>query len=283
MSSPSQRQPSGSSSLQETGQPFSPADQTGSDASQPEANQSSGGRQQPIPPPSEPMQYRAIGLIRGRYVPSSDPFNRGCLQTTDGTLLDAVLLGQVMSLVKKHLDLAAEHLWVVYPRTRENQASLHVQIVGVWEPEVLQPSQGYSEPGNLKVPIDDYFSIRGEVLFQSQEQSYIVVRIQQSPRKRSQTPKSFKLRLEGDLPTRALGYFWDLDVRRQGNELVILQGQAIARVPPKKPAHKSKRPARGGQRQGASPRPTRPGSSYQTPRPPVSKPIKRNNPRPTGN
>jgi hypothetical protein len=24
-------------------------------------------RQQPIPPPSEPMQYRAIGLVRGSY------------------------------------------------------------------------------------------------------------------------------------------------------------------------------------------------------------------------
>ncbi|MHC5730419.1 MAG: hypothetical protein ACYTXY_41190, partial [Nostoc sp.] len=34
-------------------------------------------RQQPIPPPSEPMQYRAIGLVRGRYHASSEQFTQG--------------------------------------------------------------------------------------------------------------------------------------------------------------------------------------------------------------
>ena len=36
---------------------------------------------EPIPPPGEVMQYRAIGLIEGRYIPSPDRFTRGVLRT----------------------------------------------------------------------------------------------------------------------------------------------------------------------------------------------------------
>jgi hypothetical protein len=99
-------------------------------------------RCQPIAPPSEPMQYRAIGLVRGTYQPTeADQLNRGALTTDEGSVIDAVLLGRVTSLVKKHIDLGSSHLWVVYPRTRRNDDSreqdLHLQIVGVWEPETL--------------------------------------------------------------------------------------------------------------------------------------------------
>jgi len=105
-----------------------------------EPQKSTVARQQPIPPASEPMQYRAIGLVRGKYAPSEEQFTRGFLVTDDGVSIDAVLLGRVMSLVKKHLDLEQSHLWVVYPRTREKEYDLHVQIVGVWEPENLNPT-----------------------------------------------------------------------------------------------------------------------------------------------
>ena len=105
-------------------------------------------RQQPIPPPSEPMQYRAIGLIRGQYMPSAEQLTRGTLLATDGTLIDAVLLGRVMSLVKNHLSLDQPHLWVVYPRSRQEDGNLHVQIVGVWEPEKLNRQTSDDEPAS---------------------------------------------------------------------------------------------------------------------------------------
>ena len=89
----------------------------------------------PIPPPSEALQYRAIGLVRGRYVPDVDQFTKGNMITSDGTTINTVLLGRVMSLLKKHVDLTVDHLWVVYPRTRAED--LHMQIVGIWEPETL--------------------------------------------------------------------------------------------------------------------------------------------------
>ena len=100
----------------------------------------------PISPPSEPMQYRAIGLVQGIYTPSEEQLNQGCLVTEDDTVIDAVLLGRITSLVKKYIDLKTSHLWVVYPRTRvadaaseddKTEPDLHLQIVGVWEPETL--------------------------------------------------------------------------------------------------------------------------------------------------
>ncbi len=80
---------------------------------------------------------RAIGLVRSTYTPSEEQFTRGVMLTDDGSEVEAVLLGRVMSLVRNHLALDREHLWVVYPRTRDREGTLHLQVVGVWEPENL--------------------------------------------------------------------------------------------------------------------------------------------------
>jgi hypothetical protein len=99
-------------------------------------------RQQPISPPSEPMQFRAIGLVQGKYKPSEERFNRGILEVEGGLQIDAVLLGQVMSLVKKYIDLDRIYFWVVYPRTREKEQTLHLQVVGVWSADGFSPITG---------------------------------------------------------------------------------------------------------------------------------------------
>jgi hypothetical protein len=323
-------------------------------------------RQHPIPAPSEPMQYRAIGLIRGRYTPSEEQFTRGNLLTTDNVDIEAVLLGRVMSLVKNHLDLTQDHLWVVYPRTREREEDLHAQIVGVWEPEKLNKGLTQDEDGSededddeestldeteydssetdaeltaddedeetsdeeltaeeetstsedsstteaeapmtvLPTPAqmaltsadveDNYFSIRGEVIFQSQESDEIIVKIQQIPRKQTQKAKAFKLKLKGTLSGRAVGYFWELHVRREDRGLVVYEGKSIGMIPPKKrkgggssggggrrkpPFNKGGRPA------GGSSRPMKPRSSFEgdnrspesapPARRPIPKPVKR--------
>jgi hypothetical protein len=211
-------------------------------------------REQPIPPPSEPKQYRAIGLIKGQYMPSAEQLTRGTLVTTDGTLIDSVLLGRVMSLVKNHLDLAQPHLWVVYPRSRQEDNNLHVQIVGVWEPEKLnkttsttsaeseqiseesevQTSEEVSEPEVSPVFEDGYFSIRGEVIYHSKEQERVVIKIRQSPRKESESPKFFKINLKGVLGDKVLGHFWDLHVQLQGNTLLIKEANDIGVMPVRK-------------------------------------------------
>lgn len=250
-------------------------------------------RQQPIPPPSEPMQYRAIGLVRGRYHASSEQFTQGTLLTTDGVELNAVLLGRIMSLVKNHLDLEKEHLWVVYPRTRQENDTLHIQIVGVWEPENLAknstdedepdldlqelqtPDDGLSENSELStIPVipssevaDGGFSVRGEVVYQSFDAKSLVVKIRQAARKPTDKPKYFKLKLRGVLTTKAVGKFWDFQAKREADVLIVEKAEAIADLPKKR-----KPPFKGGPRAGSGGgaggrKPFPPRRSGETPRP----------------
>lgn len=302
-------------------------------------------RHQPIPPASEPMQYRAIGLVRGKYEPSEEQFTRGALITEDGVQIDAVLLGRVMSLVKKHIDLAESHLWVVYPRTREKGLDLHMQIVGVWEPEKLNRTVQLDDSGaedadseteeseeseaaaetaddsalkTLTLPspdeLDDrYFSVRGEVVYQSEEEDRLLIKIRRAPKPGSTQAKAFKVALKGKLTGKGLGYFWDFQVQRESNDLVITEATQIGIVPPTKrgaggggggrrPGGRGGPPRRGGpgsgpprkrwqdREGGQSSRPQRdrgergerpqrpmPSGSSQ-PRQPISKPVKRPKP-----
>jgi len=248
-------------------------------------------RQEPIPPPSEPMQYRAIGLVRGKYLPSAEQFTRGALVASDDCAIDAVLLGRIMSLVKNHLDLETEHLWVVYPRTRLNDDALHMQIVGVWEPEKLdktlsstdeeetEPTEASSpkdlEPESLTVE-DGYFSIRGEVVYQSLDEEKIVVKIRQAARKGEEKPRFFKLTLNGVLERKAVGYFWEFHIQRQANNLLIKEAKEIAVLSPKKP----RKPFKGGGRPGGK-KPWQPPQTGNRPAVTGGKPPEKPIPRPT--
>lgn len=258
--------------------------------------------QHPIPPPSEARQYRAIGLVHGRYIASADQFTQGTLLTSEGKLLDAVLLGRVMSLVKKHIDLDQDHLWVVYPRTRQEEDNLHVQIMGVWEPQTLRSDEspedstavtsetqlaGSEEKKSALVNVQPgYFSIRGEVVYQSQEvEKYVIVKIRQAPRKDNDKPKFFKLKLLGIAGTRAIGHFWDLHVQLQEDYLVIQESHDIGMIPTKKrrpPFQKGgpRRPSGQGQFNAGSHPPYKPKfPSDDAPPParrePIPKPLKR--------
>ncbi|MGJ3249950.1 MAG: hypothetical protein ACFE0J_02290 [Elainellaceae cyanobacterium] len=375
---------SASSSTPETASSqTSSKDVTTSQTNNPSPDSSDIPRQQPIPPASEPMQYRAIGLMKGKYIASDEQFTRGQMETEDGYPIDAVLLGRVMSLVKKHLDLEQPHLWVVYPRTRNKDEQLHVQVVGVWEPENLnkdasddidalsnedsseedasdgdesQPDEGHpsdaaldqtdtpSEQADAEVPVesasdqssvpstherdadnqasdiqtdqtivedssseelhtpaipelkrpptkpsitpekpsvlkssvsmppkieDGYFSIRGEVVKQSKEDDEIKVKICQAPRHGTKPAKTFNLTLKGTLDRKAIGYFWDLHVQRQGNDLVVQDGMMIGLVPPSKRSGKSRRsgggPGRvGGKRGSYKGKPSRPNKRFRS-------------------
>lgn len=190
-------------------------------------------RKQPIPPPSHPRQYRAIGLIQAKYQQSADQMTQGTLMTTDGAEIEAVLLGRIISLIKNHLDLEQEHLWVVYPRTKMQEDRLHAQIVGVWEPETLSQGEEVEESG--KESEHGYFSIRGEVIFYSTEEEVIIVKVKQFPRKEGDKPKFFKLKLKGVLGDKPLKRFWDLKVRLQGEDLIIEEGTDLGFAQKRKP------------------------------------------------
>ncbi len=205
-------------------------------------------RQHPISPVTEPLQYRAIGVVRGAYVPA-DPgqLTRGVIRTADGTEIEAVVLGRLLTLMRRHLDLETPHLWVVYPRSREEN-QLHLQMVGVWEPSTLStPEAEVTAPAAAAGPDaaepeadgpaadqlpegDDYFSIRGELIFTRPETGDLVIKVRQQPRPDGNRPVPFKLQLRGEIPLEHLRHFVSLDLRRQGQQLAVERFEVIGPV-----------------------------------------------------
>ena len=248
----------------------------------------------PIPPASEPLQYRAIGLILGRYVPSEEEFNQGMILADDGTEIDAVILGRIMSLIKNHLDIEQSHLWVVYPRIRKEDNKLHAQIMGIWDPQlVIKPLDLAEAEEQSKAPADvmpipsidtlgipsSYFSIRGEVIYQSRETREIFVKIRQAPKKKTEEERYFKIRLVGDLAQKLVGNFWDFDVVRVDNDLEIRSGQYVAPLRAKLPHKGGSRPPGGSSSKTPFKKPWEehdPQSAVDRPKP--AAPIKRSPP-----
>ncbi|MEB3235868.1 MAG: hypothetical protein VKM98_10620, partial [Cyanobacteriota bacterium] len=222
-------------------------------------------RAHPISPVTEPMQYRAIGVVRGVYEPT-DPEQptRGVIRTAEGEAIEAVVLGRLLTLMRRHLDLAQSHLWVVYPRSRDPQG-LHLQMVGVWEPSTLAAEAGSTEDGSTEegeadaqaaadqtadaLPEgDNYFSVRGELIYTRPESGDLVVKVRQLPRADGSRPVPFKLQLKGDIPLQHLRHFVALDLRRQGEVLQLEQCEVIAPVATRgsRGGKARREPARGG-------------------------------------
>lgn len=240
-------------------------------------------RQHPISPVTEPMQYRAIGVVRGTYLPDDpEQLTRGSIAVEDGSRIEAVVLGRVLTLMRRHLDLTKPHLWVAYPRYRD-AGKLHLQLVGVWEPSTLaapaadveqdsdldtaEPATAATaeslEPAADDLPEGDgYFSVRGELIYTRPEDGDLVVKIRQQPRPDGSRPTPFKLQLKGAIPPESLRHFVALDLRRHGQELHLEQHEVIGPIPQRGGKGRGGRPARGGGGGGA---PSRGGGQGRAP------------------
>ncbi len=171
-------------------------------------------REHPIAPVTEPTQYRAIGVVRGVYVPNdAEQLTRGIIRTAEGAELEAVVLGRLLTLMRRHLNLEEPHLWVVYPRSRED-GGLHLQMVGVWEPSTLAPDQEAGSSTDALPEGDDYFSVRGELIYTRPETGDLVVKVRVMPRPDGSRPVPFKLQLKGEVPLEHLRHFVALNLRR---------------------------------------------------------------------
>ena len=183
-------------------------------------------RKQPISPVTDPLQFRAIGLVQGTYRPDSlDSFNTGVIHAVDGTELEAVLLGRVIPLVQRYVDLEQPHLWVCYPRNRDrDKTRLHLQVMGIWEPSLLDRTDNASQnaaPEDIETP-DGYFSVRGELMFTNPSAQEVLIKIRQQPRMNTtKRARGFKLMLHGVVPPRALRHFLNLELKRQGQSLHV--------------------------------------------------------------
>ena len=205
----------------------------------------------PIPSVTDPLQYRAIGIVRGVYKPQDEEnFTRGALIDSKGNEIDSVVLGRVITLIRNHVELEKPHLWVVYPRCRNNQ-NLHLQITGIWEPstlnkdvidkEVLDENSSFKADSDDLLEGDDYFSIRGELIFTKPEDKEVVVKIRQKPRNQQKKALPFKVNLKGNVPINYLKHFVSLDVRRVGYQLLVEDFQIIGPIYQEQITNKSRK------------------------------------------
>ena len=205
----------------------------------------------PIPLVTDPLQYRAIGMVRGIYKPQdNDNFTRGALIDSKGNEIDSVLLGRVITLIRNHVSLEKPHLWVVYPRCRNNQ-NLHLQITGIWEPSTLKKDLMEKEILNeASIPKvdsddlsegDDYFSIRGELVFTKPEDKEVVIKIRQKPRNQQKKALPFKVNLKGEVPINYLKHFISLNVRRRDYQLLVEDFQIIGPISQQSIKNKSRK------------------------------------------
>ena len=76
----------------------------------------------PIPQVTDPLQYRAIGIVNGKFTPhDSEQLNKGLITDNEGEKIETVVLGKALSLLKKHIDLKKNYYWVVYPKNKNTQ------------------------------------------------------------------------------------------------------------------------------------------------------------------
>ena len=186
----------------------------------------------PIPKVTNEMQYRAIGIVNGKFIPNENgQINRGFLTDNKGEKIETVVLGKALSLLKKHLDLKKNYYWIVYPKNKNTQ-SLHLQIAGIWDPYQLNDLNDTSkinfskllEELDLK---DNYFSVRGELVFVNTQKKEFVIKVCCAAKLRNLKNKNFKLVIKGELSLELLNNFVSLDVNRDGNSLELINYEVI--------------------------------------------------------
>ena len=187
----------------------------------------------PIPKVTNKLQYRAIGIINGKYTPNEkNQLNRGYLIDSKGEKIETVVLGKALSLLKKHINLEKSYFWIVYPKNKNTQ-NLHLQVAGIWDPYQLNDFPNDSSKTNFSKLLkeldlkDNYFSIRGELVFVNTQKKEIVIKICSALKLQNLKNKNFKLVIKGELSLELLNSFVSLEVIRDGNSLELFNYEVI--------------------------------------------------------
>ena len=187
----------------------------------------------PIPQVTNQLQYRAIGIINGKYTPHDiEQLNRGFLIDDKGEKIETVVLGKALSILKKHIDLKKSYYWVVYPKNKNTQ-NLHLQVAGIWDPYQLNDFPNDSSKTSFSKLLkeldlkDNYFSVRGELVFVNTQKKEIVIKINSVSKLKNLKNKNFKLVIKGELSLKLLNSFVSLDITRDGNALNLINYEVI--------------------------------------------------------
>ena len=185
----------------------------------------------PIQKVTENLQNRAIGIIYGSYKPSnSESLNKGILKDQNNLPLDTVVLGKTLPLIKKYIDFNKKYFFIVYPRNK-NSDCLHLQIAGIWDPISLNKEQKDHSQNSHEILKnfdlkDNYFSIRGRLIFVKIPEKEVIIKITPSKLLNNKN-KSFKLILKAELPLNLINSFLSIDVLRKGNALHMEKFEVI--------------------------------------------------------
>ena len=187
----------------------------------------------PIPQVTNQLQHRAIGIINGKFTPlSNEQLNRGFLIDNKDEKIETVVLGKALSLLKKHIDFKKSYYWIVYPKNKNTQ-NLHLQVAGVWDPYQLNDLPNNSSAINFSKLLeeldlqDNYFSVRGELVFVNTQKKEIVIKICSASKLKNLKNKNFKLTIKGELSLEHINSFVSLDLIRDGNSLKLLNYEVI--------------------------------------------------------
>ena len=190
----------------------------------------------PIQEVTNKLQYRAIGIVKGIYKPNNiDQLNRGTLIDKEGKILETVILGKAIGLIKKYINLEKNHFWIVYPRNK-NINNLHLQVAGIWDPYNLNEidnKNSEKDPNELLEELNlnnNYFSIRGELVYVNTQKKEIVIKICSSPLSKRSKYTTFKIIIEGEISLQFLNNFVSLDVIRDGTTLRMVKYEIIEKI-----------------------------------------------------
>ena len=190
----------------------------------------------PIQEVTNKLQYRAIGIVKGIYKPNNiDQLNRGTITDKEGKIIETVILGKAISLIKKYINLEKDYFWIVYPRNK-NINNLHLQVAGVWDPyqlNQLDKNNSEKDPNELLEELNlnnNYFSIRGELVYVNTKKKEIVIKICSSPPSKRSKYSTFKIIIEGEIPLQFLNNFVSLDLIRDGNTLKMVKYEIIEKI-----------------------------------------------------
>ena len=187
----------------------------------------------PIQKVTNELQYRAIGIVNGVYNPyDKDQLNRGILIDKQGQQIETVVLGKALSLIKKYIDLKKSYFWIVYPKNKNTQ-NLHLQISGIWDPYELNEIGNENSKKNTSEVLeelnlsDNYFSIRGDLVYINAEKKEFIIKICSSHKSNKLKSNNFKLVIEGELSLDILRNFVSLDVIREGTTLRMVKYEVV--------------------------------------------------------
>ena len=105
--------------------------------------------------------------------------------------------------------------------------------MGIWEPYQLNDfptdssKQNFSELLDKLDLKDNYFSVRGELIFVNTQKKEFVIKICSSAKLKNLKNKNFKLVIKGDLSLEILNSFVSLDIIRDGNSLKLVNYEVI--------------------------------------------------------